>query len=59
MESSGEGGSVKLLRIIGALLFVLGSLAWLFNHQADKISRHESAWDRDYGKIFRQKGGAG
>ena len=50
---------MKLLRIIGIGLVVLGGLAWLFNHQADKISRHESAWDRDYGKTFRQKGSIG
>jgi hypothetical protein len=48
---------MKLLRILGIGLFLLGGLAWLFNHQADKISRHE--WDRDYGKIFRQKGSIG
>ena len=50
---------MRILRIIGALLFVLGSLAWLFNHQANKISRHESEWERDYGKIFRRKGSVG
>lgn len=50
---------MKLLRILGALLFVLGGLAWLFNHQANKISRHESEWDRDYGRLYQQKGGVG
>ena len=48
---------MKLLRILGIGLFVLGGLAWLFNHQANKVSRHLSAWERDYGERFVQGGG--
>ena len=50
---------MKLLRILGLGLLFLGGLAWLFHHQADKVSRHESAWERDYGNRFRQEGGLG
>ena len=48
---------MKLLRILSLGLFFLGGLATLAVIIDERTSRHESAWERDYGKRFAQGGG--
>ena len=48
---------MKILRIIGLGLFFLGGLATLAVIIDERTSRHESEWDRDYGKRYQQGGG--
>ena len=50
---------MKLLRILGIGLFLLGGLATLAVIIDERVSRQASAWDRDYGGRFAQKGGVG
>ena len=47
-----EGEEVNRLRLGLLLLAMAGMVAWLFHHQANKVSRHE--WRNSHSERFEQ-----
>ena len=45
---------MKRLRLGLMLLAMAGMVAWLFHHQANKVSRHEGDWRRAHSDRFEQ-----